>query len=88
MARSDADESEEQEREDEERAKKPVPAWARRQVLREQLKAQQHMDPDEIFRQKCNTCSLDEVFVHQGEPLWISSFPRGPAEATGHIQTA
>lgn len=43
--------------------KKPVPDWARGKALVGQLMAQMYIDPDEVFQQHANTCSLDEVFA-------------------------
>ena len=42
------------------------PQWATEPYLSQQLLAQRALDPDEIFQQHANTCSLDEVFSSMG----------------------
>ena len=42
------------------------PQWAVEPYLSQQLLAQRALDPDEIFQQHANTCSLDEVFSNLG----------------------
>ena len=56
---SDSDSDEE----DECRSRKPIPGWAMTHNLVASLKAQEHVDPDEIFQQKhVKTCNLEDMF--------------------------
>jgi hypothetical protein len=45
------------------RSHKPIPEWARSQVLYEALRAQQATDPDSIFGARQTTCDLGDMFA-------------------------
>ncbi|WIA43260.1 hypothetical protein OEZ86_009763 [Tetradesmus obliquus] len=45
------------------RSHKPIPEWARTQVLFEALKQQQATDPDSIFGARQTTCDLGDMFA-------------------------
>lgn len=45
------------------RSHKPIPEWARSQVLFEALKQQQATDPDSIFGARQTTCDLGDMFA-------------------------
>ncbi|KAH7332267.1 hypothetical protein KP509_20G079100 [Ceratopteris richardii] len=51
--------------EDDDQPKKPVPLWARKENLLQQLEWQQGIDPDRIFSTE-KTCSLAEIFGTTG----------------------
>ncbi|KAI5062284.1 hypothetical protein GOP47_0022823 [Adiantum capillus-veneris] len=51
--------------EDDDKPKKPVPLWARKENLLQQLLWQQHVNPDRIFS-SAKTCSLAEIFGTTG----------------------
>lgn len=53
--------SDEEEEENESEAKKPIPAWARKENLGPALRRQMGIDPDEVFQNmSVKTCSLDQ----------------------------
>jgi hypothetical protein len=52
------------------RSHKPIPEWARSQVLYEALKAQQATDPDSIFGARQTTCDLGDMFAGGRLGLW------------------
>jgi hypothetical protein len=53
--------SDEEEEEDEGEAKKPIPAWARKENLGPALRRQMGIDPDNVFQNlSVKTCSLDQ----------------------------
>ncbi|GAQ81370.1 hypothetical protein KFL_000780320 [Klebsormidium nitens] len=59
--------SDEEEEENESEAKKPIPAWARKENLGPALRRQMGIDPDEVFQNmSVKTCSLDQVFGTKG----------------------
>jgi hypothetical protein len=53
--------SDEEEEEEEGEAKKPIPAWARKENLGPALRRQMGIDPDDVFQNlSVKTCSLDQ----------------------------
>lgn len=60
--RSDGESSDDSD--DEGAVKKVYPAWTNRAALDALLRAQEHVDPDEIFEHNKKTCALSEIFVH------------------------